>query len=362
MKPMCSTNGKLLKYITIFLVLNGIHFLYKFYDRSYSGIWQYDLRGILFHLFFVGYGLVVWDTGILLTNRVNRIAGRHFGQNKWFVVLGLVLVAYGFAFTAIYSEIYYTLFFVGFNKESFWPDHSILDGDLVVIMFIIFLLIIGFHSFIYYFRSWQEAELTAERLQKENIRSQYEALKNQIEPHFFFNCLSVLTSLVHKDAELADRYIAQLSKMYRHLLDAKDDPVIPLTRELDFLGAYIYLITVRHTDSVQFKIELSEKTRSSVVVPKYSLQMLAENAVKHNRFSKESPLVVRISEDNEFIRIMNNHNQKDLIGGSSGIGLKNIRKRYELISEKRVELEETRFTFCVKLPKLESNEPESINF
>ncbi len=359
---MSSINGKLLKYITIFLVLNGIHFLYKFYDRSYTGPWQYDLRGILFHFFFVGYGLVVWDTGILLTNRMNRIVKRELNQNKWFAVLGLVLVAYGIAFTAIYSEIYYTLFFVGFNKENLWPDHTILDGDLIVIMFIIFMLIIGFHSFVYYFKSWQAAELTAERLQKENIRSRYEALKNQIEPHFFFNCLSVLTSLVHKDADQADRYIAQLSKMYRHLLEGKDDPVVPLTRELDFLGAYNYLITVRHTDSVQFKIELSEKTMNSVVIPKYSLQMLAENAVKHNCFSKESPLMVRITEDADFIRIMNNHNQKNLIGGSSGIGLKNIKKRYEMISDKRVELEETRFTFCVKLPKLEKNEPESIDF
>jgi LytS/YehU family sensor histidine kinase len=247
------------------------------------------------------------------------------------------------------------------HQEKLWADYSVLDRDLTVMMIVISLIIIGFHSFIYYFRNWQEAEVMSERLQKENIRSQFEALKHQIEPHFFFNSLSVLTSLVHKDADLATQYINQLSKIYRYVLEVRDETVVPLSQELDFLNAYIFLMTVRHNDSIRFRIEISDETSKYTFIPKNSLQMLAENAVKHNRFSKESPLVVRISEDVDYIRVINNIDRRELIDGSSGIGLENIRKRYELISEKRIEMEETAMTFCVKLPKLRKSELKSIN-
>lgn len=351
-----------LRYLTIFLVLNGIHFLTKFYDRSFESLWQYDLRGILYHLFFVTCGFVIWETGIRLTNNINRRLGRYLNQNIRFVIIGLSLIAYGLIFIISYGAIYHQLFFVlFFHLEYYWPDYSLFDRDFMVMMFIIYLIIIGFHSFIYYFKNWQEAELMAERLQKENIRSKYEALRHQIEPHFFFNSLSVLTSLVHKNTDLAAEYIAQLSRMYRYLLEVKNETVVPLSQELDFLNAYIFLMKVRHNDSIQFIIEISEKTQRYTFVPKNSLQMLTENAVKHNRFSINCPLVVHITEEGDYIKIINNLNRRELIEGSSGIGLRNIQRRYELISEKGIELEETSFTFCVKLPKLWKSELKNID-
>lgn len=361
MNPGTRINEIVLKYLSIFLILNGVHYLYKFYDRSFSSLWQYDLRGIFFHLFFLFFGWMVWETGIWMTNRINRLVRNYFGQTMRFVILGVVLLVYCIGFTALYGEVYYNLFFVFIHQEKLWADYVVLDRELTVMMVIISLIIIGFHSFIFYFRNWQEAEVMAERLQKENIRSQFETLKHQIEPHFFFNSLSVLTTLVHKDADLAAQYINQLSKIYRYVLEVRDETVVPLSQELDFLNAYIFLMTVRHNDSIRFSIELSNDTRRYTFVPKNSLQMLAENAVKHNRFSKESPLSVRITEDADSIRVMNNLNRREQIEGSSGIGLENIRKRYELISEKGIELEETSFTFCIKLPKLKKSELKSVD-
>jgi len=354
MKPTTRINEHVLKYLTIFLVLNGIHFFYKLYDQTFSSLWQYDLRGIFFHIFFLVFGLVMWELGIWITNRTNHIAGMYFGQTGRFVILGIVLFLYSIGLSALYGELYYNLFFVLTHQEKLWADYSVLDRDLTVMMVVMSLIIIGFHSFIYYFKNWQEAEVMAERLQKENIRSQFEALKHQIEPHFFFNSLSVLNSLVHKDADLAGQYIAQLSKIYRYVLEVKDETVVPLSQELDFLNAYIFLMTVRHNDSIRFSIEISDETSKYTFIPKNSLQMLAENAVKHNRFSKESPLVVRITEDIEYIRVINNLDRRELIG-SSGIGLENIRKRYELISGKGIDLEETALTFSVKLPNLNNS-------
>jgi hypothetical protein len=354
-------NEIVLKYLSIFLILNGVHYLYKFYDRSFTSLWQYDLRGIFFHLFFVLFGLIVWETGIRITNHINQITKKHFNLTLRFAILGVVLFLYCIGFTALYGTLYYNLFFVLIHQEKLWADYAVLDRDLMVMMIVISLIIIGFHSFIFYFKNWQEAEVMAERLQKENIRSQFEVLKHQIEPHFFFNSLSVLNSLVYKDANLAGQYIAQLSKIYRYVLDSKDETVVSLEQELDFLNAYIFLMTVRHNDGIRFSLEISTDTRKYTFVPKNSLQMLAENAVKHNRFSKENPLLVRITEDDDFLRVINNLNRRELIEGSSGIGLENIRRRYELISEKRVELEETSFTFCVKLPKLKKGELKSID-
>lgn len=361
MKPTTRINELVLKYLTIFLVLNGIHFFYKFYDQTFPSIWQYDIRGIFFHIFFLAFGLAMWELGIWITNLTNQIIRKCFGLTMRFVILGIMLFLYCIGVSVLYGELYYNLFFVLTHQEKLWADYSVLDRDLTVMMVVISLIIIGFHSFIYYFRNWQEAEVIAERLQKENIRSQFEALKHQIEPHFFFNSLSVLTSLVHKDADLAGQYIAQLSKIYRYVLEVKDETVVPLSQELDFLNAYIFLMTVRHNDSIRFSIEISDETSKYTFIPKNSLQMLAENSVKHNRFSKELPLVVSISEDVEYIRVINNLNRRELIDGSSGIGLENIRKRYELISGKGIELEETAMTFCVKLPKLLKSELKSID-
>jgi len=356
MKQLSRFNELLIKYGTMFLVLNTIHYLFKFYDRSFENIWQYNLRGILFHIFFVGYGLIIWLSGIWLTIRINRLTRKHFRQSLRFVILGTFLVMYLLLFTSAYGALYYQLLFVGLKLEYLWTDYSVFNRELLLMMFVISLIIIGFHSFIYYFRHWQEAELTAERLQKENLLAQYEALKHQIEPHFFFNSLSVLNSLIHKDADLASTYISQLSKMYRYLLELKNEPVVPIEKELEFMNAYIFLMTVRHGDSIRFVTELSEETRTSIYVPKNSLQMLVENAVKHNRFSKESPLTVRITEDKNFIRVMNNLDRRELPEKSSEIGIKNIGKRYEMISGTKIELEETAFTFCIKLPKIRKSE------
>lgn len=361
MNPEVRKKEAILKYVAIFLILNGVHFLYKFYDRSFASIWQYDYRGILFHLFFFLFGLTIWEVGLWLTNRINRLIRKYLSQTLRFVILGAVLLLYCIGFTVLYGMLYYNLFFVLIHREELWADYAVLDTDLMVMMVVISLIIIAFHSFIYYFRNWQEAEVMAERLQKENIRSQFETLKHQIGPHFFFNSLSVLNSLVHKDADLAGQYISQLSKIYRYILEVKDETVVPLCQELDFLNAYIFLMKVRHNDSIQFSIELSDDTQKYTFVPKHSLQMLAENAVKHNRFSKQNPLLVRITEDPEFLKVVNNLNQRELIEGSSGIGLENIKRRYELISEKGIEIEENSFTFCVKLPKLQQSELKSID-
>lgn len=187
MRPSSRFPKYFMKYLTIFLVLNLIHYLFKHYDHSFQIFSQDQSRGTLFYVFFIGYGLITWFIGIWMTSLINRITYKYFRQIWRFIIVGIILTLYAIIISALYGELYFRIFFVRFHLEHLWPDYALFDPEMLVMFLVISLIIVGFHSFVYYFQNWQEAELTSERLQKENLRSQYEALKHQIEPHFFFN-------------------------------------------------------------------------------------------------------------------------------------------------------------------------------
>lgn len=194
---------------------------------------------------------------------------------------------------------------------------------------------------------WRDSAAAAERLQKEQVEARYETLKNQVNPHFLFNSLNVLTTLVHKDADLAEQFIRQLSSVYRYVLDSRDREVVSLEEELTQLEAFIFLMKIRFGDRFDTVIEVQD--RSGKVAP-LTLQMLLENALKHNEISKNSPLSVEIKQENGFIVMKNNKQAKIGVTESSGVGLENIRSRYQFLSNQPVEVLQTANTFTVKIP------------
>lgn len=194
---------------------------------------------------------------------------------------------------------------------------------------------------------WRDSVAVAERLKKEQVEARYETLKNQVNPHFLFNSLNVLTTLVHKDADLAEQFIRQLSAVYRYVLDSRDREVVTLEEELKELEAYIFLMKIRFGDRFSTVIEV--QNRAGKVAP-LTLQMLVENALKHNEISKNSPLFVEIREENNFIVIKNNLQAKTGVTASSGVGLENIRSRYHFLSDLPVEMIQTEDSFTVKIP------------
>jgi len=346
----------LIELVLGFILINGLHFLIKKYDSSFNGISDYGMRGIYFHLFFILTGLGFWLLGLWLASRIQSSSFKNL--KRWVRnALGIILFStYGLFIAISFNEIYYALFYRITNQEYLWKEHRMFDPDFSLIIFIFYFFIAAVTILIHYFRNWKETELMAERLKKENIQSKFEVLKNQIDPHFFFNSLSVLTSLVYKDANQSAEYITQLSKMYRYILEGKNQSLASVDDELKFLDSYIFLIKVRYNENICFEIKIADDLRNSVYLPKNSLQMLVENAIKHNRFDDDEPLIVRISANNEYILVANNKNKRELIEGSSRIGLENIKKRYELIGDHELLIEETDMSFTVKLPKLSSNE------
>ncbi len=209
-------------------------------------------------------------------------------------------------------------------------------------------------SSIGFFRSWQKSVVKEEQLKREMLNYKYEALKNQINPHFMFNSLNVLSELVYEDQHLAVKYIHQFSDMYRYVLESKDHELRPLKEEIAFLEKYVFLLKIRFEDKLTVNLTLSEM-EGQLIVP-VALQLLVENAVKHNEVSLMHPLVIDITNDKNYISVKNKIHAKIAIESSNQIGLKNLEQQYAFFNE-TIQVEHSRDIFQVKIPILKSDMP-----
>jgi hypothetical protein len=248
----------------------------------------------------------------------------------------------GLIATIVYSLLaMYTI--IALYSWQFEVKVSYSTGYSILITIIISLFMHGREFLI----NWRQVAIDAERLQKENIAAHYESLKSQINPHFLFNTLNVLTNVVYEDQDKAAKFIKQLSEVYRYVLDTRDREVVPLEEELKFLSSYLFLQQIRFADKLKLNIQLEGV--KSMVAP-LVLQMLIENAIKHNIVSEENPLTISVYTSGNFIVVENNLQKKMGISeDSTGIGLNNICKRYEFLSNTKVEINQNE-KFIVKLP------------
>ena len=196
------------------------------------------------------------------------------------------------------------------------------------------------------------------KLQKENLQSQFEVLKQQVNPHFLFNSLNVLSSLIRVDPDLAESFTEKLSKVYRYVLENKEKDLVTLSTEMDFLTAYLFLIDIRFSGKIVVEIKIDKKHLDLFILP-IAVQMIIENAIKHNTYSKTQPLNIKIFVDKQHqLNIINNLRARETKLISTGVGLENITRRYALISDKEPEFTKTENQYIVKLPLL-SQEKEN---
>ena len=203
----------------------------------------------------------------------------------------------------------------------------------------------------YFVEQWKKSALEREQLQKANMHSQFEALKNQVNPHFLFNSFTTLSELIYEDKEKASRYVDQLSVVYRYILKNNNVDAVTLRAELEFLNAYLYLLEIRYPSQLTVNIVVAPKDLEKRIPP-ITLQILLENAIKHNVISAESPLSVSITGDDGWLTIDNNIQLKSNRQVGSRLGLKNIQRRYQLLDNKKVSVQDQRGHFTVKLPLL----------
>ena len=214
----------------------------------------------------------------------------------------------------------------------------------------------------YITKPWDEREMriTIENarqlfgLQEENIISQFESLKAQVNPHFLFNSLNVLSSLIYIDQQKASKFVRQLSKVYRYVLEHKDMDTISIKEELPFIESYIFLLKTRFDQNLIVDLNIPEDRTSMKVAPMV-IQLLIENAIKHNIVSKAKPLSVAIYLKDDYLEVRNNLQLKSSTEVSSKVGLNNIKKRYEYLTNRKVLIEESDNAFVVMIPLLDES-------
>ena len=194
-------------------------------------------------------------------------------------------------------------------------------------------------------------ENTKQEIVAKTETAKFESLKSQLDPHFLFNSLNVLTSLIGENPIQAEKFTTKLSKVYRYVLEQRNKDLIPVMEEIKFANTYMELLGMRFEDAVKFDIPSSVSNENFKIVP-LSLQLLLENALKHNVVSSSKPLTVKIYEQGNYLIIENNINPKEAIGKGTRVGLRNIADRYGLISDKNVIIENDHKIFKVSIPLL----------
>lgn len=264
------------------------------------------------------------------------------------ILCDLIMVAYMFVFQYITEEILH--------------DECILDKDLKIYFFnnIMMATVLTILSNLvlegkYLLEQWRKSLLETETLKRKNIQSQFESLKNQVNPHFLFNSLNALSSLVHTDPLKAEEFIDEFAKIYRYVLDIKDKVLVPLREEYHFIRSFIFLQQIRFEKNLQINFTI-EEAQMFHFIPPLSLQELIENAIKHNEVSEENPLVIDIYTKGDVLVVRNNLQRRMQKIASTKTGLKNITERYQMLSSSKAIFHENESYFTVELPLIKEED------
>lgn len=263
------------------------------------------------------------------------------------VVLMIYTVLASCAILVVHTEMVLGLNFYDELQDQGWLN--MLSLPVLVTLFVA--LIIHGRNFLI---SWRQAAIDLERFKNKNLISQYESLKNQVNPHFLFNTLNALMSLVHSDQKKAVDFIRKFADVFRYVLDHQFDQVVQLSTELKFVKSFIYLNKTRFGNNLHVHIVGMENVSYDFVIPPLTLQMLLENALKHNVVSNEENLTINIVIGNNQIVFSNNLNPMPSEEDSSGVGLNNIHSRYNFLTEKKIKVIKSDEKFEVRLPQLKS--------
>lgn len=308
------------------LVLYLIMVLINPYERTYNSWRFYSIPDFALEFSFsVAYSTLLFETGIQLTALLN----------KWYPWGNRIKSRFGIQFLLHITVIYIILnLFFKFKFPAHFDYDELLVRQTVIIGIIFSILITAVFAAEYFFYKWNDANLKSLEMAQHTTQAQLEALKLQLDPHFLFNNLSIVTALIEDQPATAVSYIAKLSSIYRYMLTNRMQNVIPVTEELEFIKAYLFLYKIRYGEGIKVNIE-ENKRAFRLGLPPLTLQLLIENAIKHNVFSTESPLNIHIYfPDEKSMVIENNKMPKMMKEPGANMGLKNIRERYQLMNQK----------------------------
>lgn len=266
-------------------------------------------------------------------------------KRLWVGAIGsFVLTLITFGLLRFLIHYYYT----GDSVSEFFSKET---PDSYVIAIVITLIASLFTHAFYFYRALQKREVKEQKIIARTASASFDALKNQLDPHFLFNSLNVLTSLIEEDPNQAQKFTTSLSKVYRYVLEQKNKDLVTVDEELDFARTYVRLLKMRFEDSIVFEIPEKASHPELKIVP-LSLQLLLENAVKHNVVTASRPLKIKVFEEKGVLTVTNNLQAKEVVKKSSGVGLQNIKQRYSILTDRAMHIVKSETDFTVHLPML----------
>ena len=294
--------------------------------------------------------MILWEA-----NRFFMVQLRHWLRWEKYPVLHIVAqlgisISFTLAIVSLILRPAISFFYLGPESES----EFFLARNLSVIFTVILNAV---YEGLYFAERWKLNIHRAEILKRENIRSQFESLKHQVNPHFLFNSLNTLTTLIEENEALAQRFVQELSNVYRYVLESKDYPLIELDKEIKFIQAYSFLLKMRFGENLHININTSLGD-NELFIPPLTLQLLVENAVKHNLISNDKPLTIIIESADGYLVVSNNLQRKNMPEDSTKVGLNNIRERYAYLCTQNITVEEDTHYFRVLLPLLAEPVPQ----
>jgi two-component system, LytTR family, sensor kinase len=242
-------------------------------------------------------------------------------------------------------------FFIYKFGEPFLPfklDSLFVAATWALYVFIPVAINLGFFTQ-YFFERWKDYIIKAERLEKEKSQVQFDNLKNQLNPHFLFNALTSLNSLIFENQELASQFLQHLSKVYRYVLQNKEKNFVTLQTELDFISNYVFLLETRFKGALTIRFEIQEQSRERAIVP-VTLQILLENALKHNIVDPDKALSIEVFTTGDYLVVTNNLQLKKRVETSNKQGLENLKSLYKFLTDRPVIVESGETRFAVKVP------------
>jgi two-component system, LytTR family, sensor kinase len=287
-------------------------------------------------LYWGGLGFNMFlTTGILVKERIYKIKNFHPPLIGFLLLIILLII-----------DCLYSFSLIPFPGHSDWGILALILGLAV---FITRDVASSKKQVIAYEKEISRSKIKMLALENKNIQSQYQALKNQINPHFLFNSLNTLASLIRINTDKAATFVQEFSNLYRNILDLNDKSLISIGKELKLLESYIYLQKMRKGRYLMFDFAIKDEDQEQLVPP-LSLQLLIENAIKHNEISEENPMLIQINSDGRFIEVRNKLNPKYKTTHREGIGLKNLLSRYEHFSIDKPVFKKTDKEFIAKIP------------
>lgn len=351
-------NKFLIRFSFIFLS----HFIFKAGDQSFDSFFSFTMRGFAFSTYFTIYWLIVWYIASYFHQKIQAKQDAST-KNKYSFTYLLFFshLTYGLLASFVANWIYRFGDIYFFDMGEVWSSVNLFNPELTFSLLVIYMMVFSFDFYFQANMKRKEDQLQLEKLKQENMLAQYLNLKSQIEPHFLFNSLSVLSSIINSNADLATEFTLRLSRILRYVIEKNELFLVPLSDEIIFVENYLFLIQTRFENGIVFENTIDEKLIESAHIPPVSLQLLIENAIKHNKFTDSKPLNIRLYSKNSMLIVENNIKLRTDIKETTEQGLENLSQRFVLISDQSISIEKTDLIFRVSLPILNKDQYESFN-